>query len=1198
MDDSESCAPPALFQVNARDTSQHIQVIQNNNLKGKGVDRPGDVGNKNYNYDDDEHSVSSAFTSENSDDDLYQSAKSDVEDDHVDIEDSPLHNDARDLVQSINGMYRVLDLISEQGNGDLVDKIIIAQDSLRAFINTVCPGAYVSMTKVNFSALDQFIVKPIGVYGSKEEIVRLLSSLGIIDDHAAVQLVANNSGSSVSKPTLRSGLYIVRTNCEANSDEQLFLVYWPEDGTWDDSAPSSMKCNRVTFMRYLTKLCDQVTALISPEHARSIVCNEQDGEDPLMKMKEDQDAFDRMFTCGVAKTSEHEEAVTPRLGFKATSEHIAMPQPHPDAAADVRLQKPWLLYGEITQGFMTIGYQPGRRIADVWNRRSMSLSRMQLGDYLKNDTLQLNENLNANALRLLIDSGLRSRFPQLCKQFRQQSTSISSNAKSAKVSQEISIKEKLENDSPGLIPVLHMALVDAIIEKFPTFTHGSFPVAQDPVEPAAATFTDNGSSPSMESEQDQSEVKCRLQALVGLYPEIGEELRRTVSKLNIGKINHRDYRLYKERICIIQSLRRQRPGFNMEDILNAIFHEYMKHVKETARAMGTTQHEQPNRFVGKTFGAIHSLVSSEPDSEFVDKTFRDTEIAASTISDAHFLAGLDDIEELPIMETIVADTRAAALNHFRPLLTRHIKTLTHSVLRIQTDQCLARVHREASRKEEQQQAELRKKFIAEINGHSGAGDHSHTFEIESVHDAPYYLDSVQIAGSRVSFEEPKLKFTVHLMQLTAQDLQLLQLDSSIIPSPKFRNSYSFNVPLGYSVVRAQLLAGEKILLVTTNRVGDLTVYLERLTAIEGALTHSGHGKKLNREKIGDFVLAFEESKRMLSIVVTEKLLVHTFVYDDTRGFQANGSAINLTRWYPEGTSISHACFICGSEELLLVDSFAQARIYSLTTMQFRPATLNLIHTPTAVHSTPDGSCLITAHARGTNLTLTAYHWRTFGSTDGIPLDILHLPVDQPLLLTSLTSRNIVHLVALDIDAQTCQSFALDMTHKATEFTFKEKGARGGAVKSVDVTAHNCLIDCHAEVWTRFPVLPAVQRETITSSTSRCPRTLVFITDRDHQVFAPHFHDLIAHFERTSKKSTGDLLTSIVVSATTYAAFANTLLGDAEWSVSKFRAGEWLAEFLCLIPIQIVVTKENRFIPLKYRTRLEIAVLNNTSNVSS
>jgi hypothetical protein len=63
-----------------------------------------------------------------------------------------------------------------------VDKIIIAQDSLQTFTNTICPGAYVSLTNVDFSVLDGLMVKPIGVYGSKEEIVRLLSSLGVVDD--------------------------------------------------------------------------------------------------------------------------------------------------------------------------------------------------------------------------------------------------------------------------------------------------------------------------------------------------------------------------------------------------------------------------------------------------------------------------------------------------------------------------------------------------------------------------------------------------------------------------------------------------------------------------------------------------------------------------------------------------------------------------------------------------------------------------------------------------------------------------------------------------------------------------------------------------------------------------------------------------------------------------------------------------------
>ena len=39
------------------------------------------------------------------------------------------------------------------------------------------PGAYASITRVDFKTLDRFAIKPLGVYGSKDEIVRLLRSI-------------------------------------------------------------------------------------------------------------------------------------------------------------------------------------------------------------------------------------------------------------------------------------------------------------------------------------------------------------------------------------------------------------------------------------------------------------------------------------------------------------------------------------------------------------------------------------------------------------------------------------------------------------------------------------------------------------------------------------------------------------------------------------------------------------------------------------------------------------------------------------------------------------------------------------------------------------------------------------------------------------------------------------------------------------
>ena len=69
-----------------------------------------------------------------------------------------------------------------------VDKIVIAQDSLQRFINAISPGAYASITKVDFKMLDRFMIKPLGVYGSKLEIVKLLRSLGAVDDNTYVPL--------------------------------------------------------------------------------------------------------------------------------------------------------------------------------------------------------------------------------------------------------------------------------------------------------------------------------------------------------------------------------------------------------------------------------------------------------------------------------------------------------------------------------------------------------------------------------------------------------------------------------------------------------------------------------------------------------------------------------------------------------------------------------------------------------------------------------------------------------------------------------------------------------------------------------------------------------------------------------------------------------------------------------------------------
>ena len=175
-------------------------------------------------------------------------------------------------------------------------------------------------------------------------------------------------------------------------------------------------------------------------------------------------------------------------------------------------------------------------------------------------------------------------------------------------------------------------------------------------------------------------------------------------------------------------------------------------------------------------------------------------------------------------------------------------------------------------------------------------------------------------------------------------------------------------------------------------------------------------------------------------------------------------------------------------------------------------------------------------------------------------------------------RGNIFLMGLDVDAQCVKSIAVDITKKVTEFLFKEKGDRDSSTDSARQTTNNSLLDCHAEVWTRFPIVPAVGRQTITSSSERCGKSLTFITENHTQPFSPYFSDLIHRFERATRKPTGNELRRIDVSAAKLL-FQSKVIHESDWSVSRYRVGEWLVDLLCLIPIHIAVCRENRFVPL-------------------
>ena len=62
--------------------------------------------------------------------------------------------------------------------------------------------------------------------------------------------------------------------------------------------------------------------------------------------------------------------------------------------------------------------------------------------------------------------------------------------------------------------------------------------------------------------------------------------------------------------------------------------------------------------------------------------------------------------------------------------------------------------------------------------------------------------------------------------------------------------------------------------------------------------------------------------------------LHIFVFDEElKSLRGLGGPIDISPFYSPGVSITNTCFVHGSEEILFIDSSAQARIFSLITRQ-------------------------------------------------------------------------------------------------------------------------------------------------------------------------------------------------------------------------------------------------------------------------
>ncbi|KAJ6484963.1 hypothetical protein DFH09DRAFT_1378006, partial [Mycena vulgaris] len=1056
-----------------------------------------------------------------------------------------------DLMYSVNGMFRVLDLISEHGSSGLVNKIVISQDSLKAFINELSPGAYSSLTKVDFKALDQLLIKPVGLYGSRSEIVAFLSAQGAVDELTAHALCLSRDNSA--GPSLSSGMYLLRTFGLESGKEQIFVIYWPEDTTWDDNVISSIARNRETFMRYLTKICDQVTCLISSEHAQSIVWI-NDSEDTIANVE---NKPRRLHKFKVAKTNEQEETVAVRSGFKITTPVFAVDRD--DRAIDL---KPQLIGGETRQGLLTTEHvAKGRRKVPLDQN---SYNPTQIRDLL-NHSVELGPDLPDDDVEAMISAsrGLQSLYNKPFEKWKSRNATakhtISEKFKKMEAEQLSNVAKETEERED----IYRQALIDRLLAGFPGIPEASVSDA---------------------SEEHRSRLQSQFSALVRLYPSINVELEHVLGNPKIYVVKpEAKFKNMKETLLHVRAFLRtrkdlsgsQREAAIIDLLKNRGFSAPLpKRNKDGSKILATVV-SYASAAASYASAAASMLVRNPKDQdEFIAS---ETRCLVETTSDAQFLAGLPDLLTAePVLRDIILQTTASAIGHLGGLINKHSKILVGKAVQIQQEVLKGQLKYTMSKNLSDLSRESLRDLRADMEIQTPSAEFQIVaFETQKPNRGPV---TYKVNGFKCSNSPAHIDCQVHLLHLTTDEHQMLQLDPAYIPSPQFTTyAAGFSLEPDQRIVHVQLVENGDLLLALEDPT-HIVVYLDKPGRIHDAVSRHRRRKSVVRAKLGEnSIIAYDESTRILLICAASKLTFHLFVFDETYSSLQNANSVDLTSWYANGVYIAQACFVPGTEEILVIDTEQTARIYSLLPRQFRPATLRLPESPISAHSSPDGACLLLSYPGESGLSFRSYHWDTFGSSQGIDLGVLHVPYSS-LSLTSMVNRRSVHLIG--IDAGVCASVTLDITKKTTEFMFKEAAVKGLPQMKHKAIAHNCLVDCHSDVWARFPVVAAVQRQTIISSENRLPRSFTFSTYSDHNKFAPRFDDLICSFEQRTRKPTGNELKKIDILAVEIDKAVTLLSPNVKWEVSEFRAGEWLVDLLCLIPIQIAVTQENRFVPLK------------------
>ncbi|KAG8834730.1 hypothetical protein FRC17_007454 [Serendipita sp. 399] len=1092
-----------------------------------------------------------------------------MEADTTPIKDEPTASaPSLDLMNRISGMFRLLDLVTERGSGGLVDKILIAQESVSLFANLVHPGSYRSTTQVDFRSLDKHAIKPRGLYGSMESIANFLLELGCIDEETrSLLLRPRDEHSGISRPTLRPGLYIVSS---AKLEESLaYVVFWPEDATWQDGAISSVSRNRVTFMRYLTKLCEQIVCLVSDEHSEALVWKD---EAPVETEDEEAEAFDdRMFGFSVEQTNAEEENAIPSPGFSIRSLAIdaasISPSGYPDGYP-LEMLTSRMVVGETAQAILQVQFIPEEQTRTVIKENMFSLALKARLSKQRTPVVILKEGISQESFKNALENGLWDRCGDLQFEFKDKLSKMKRAREAARVEERKTWKKTASHDRVALEKWMIFWIGKQAVSQYLIFPE---PVLFEAILPPGTEFS------SKECDTAIASMESWFEDHPLLRKQVSEEVQANLQKLD----NDPDarYNKLKERLRYVLAIFEENPSLSPMTAQRVF--ELLSIQKNFKKEL-TKVLEQEQAAPATVLGTVWSYVATKKQVELPN---------LPPLDDISFASSLVPLAEGNIAYT---DIVKELITQIRDSLRRKVRSLANTIP-AKIEQALVKhcdnlLDDKYNRIEKEEESMAWADLLVEVNirlsRNPSTRHEGDTLIIDSISairrtNTHYWTgDQFQVKGTLLIPNKAGFQYRLHPLDIKQDDVQGVAQNPHHICSPVVRERCPppIFLPLNTLWRIIHPLDKDRCFAITSNGV-HMNVYMENIDHLASAVDTGKAIKQLHHEKLGNNPLfAIDETQRLFAILsITEaSILLHVYIYDlDARTFIARGGAFNMTRWFSFIPEITHLVFATGTENILLIQKDGLCRIFSLISETDRPSTIKLQGEARAAFSSADGACLMVQVVKNGEASLMCYHWPSFGTTGGIeipwPADV---PLDASVTVSSIGHRGGTYILFTVPRLGLCTSVYVRITKKSSDFTFRPSGNITGSSGDTKKTANNSLIDCHSEVWTRFPVKSPIARE-MNAEAVHQPRSVLFISCAPSANFAPYFNSMVRDFEYRTRKPTKGALKAIQVNA------------KQKWDpltagldVSEMRVGDWLMGLFCLIPIHLAITRSNRFIPLK------------------